>query len=386
MRASGETGFRRLIGVSAAMAVLLLGAVSITAAKLSQRQELIARHGSASELATQATDLRVEANNLFSWQMVAALAMLGPEQRMIDPTGEAHHHFRDSLTTIVTALAAMEPTAEGSAERSLLEQARTGFEELGRLDERATADYRSGDPARRAQAMQVTASEIVQFQHASQALGQLAEAYRQRADRVAQESDEIARRTDLLLVALTTAMITALSGLALWVWRGDRRRTEDLKVLEQEANLDPLTGVANRRRWDRALADAMRDCAANGESLSVVMVDLDHFKRFNDTYGHPAGDRHLQAVARLLVDATRRHDLVARLGGEEFAVLLIGSEADDARRVVDRVQPRIPGGQTMSAGVAEWNGSESGEELIARADLALYRAKAAGRNRLALAG
>ena len=367
------------------MAVLLLVAVSFTATELSQRQELIARHGVASELATEATDLRVEANNLFSWQMVAALAMLGPEQRMIDPTGEAHEHFSESLTTIVVSLAAMEPAAEDEAERELLREARLGFEELGRLDEVAMADYRSGEPARRAHAMQVTASEIAQFQRASQALGQLAEAYRDRADRVARESDEIARRTDLLLVALTTAMITALSGLALWVWRGDRRHNEDLKVLEQEANLDPLTGVGNRRRWDRCLAEAMQDCAATGEALSVIMVDLDHFKRFNDTYGHPAGDRHLQAVARLLVGATRRHDLVARLGGEEFAVLLIGSEADDASRVVDRVQPRIPDGQTMSAGVAQWNGEESGADLIARADLALYRAKAAGRNRLALA-
>ena len=188
-----------------------------------------------------------------------------------------------------------------------------------------------------------------------------------------------------MLVGLTAAMITAMVGLALWVWRGDRRQHAAISQLAIEANLDPLTNVANRRLWNHALDEELRRARHDGGLFTVTLIDLDHFKVYNDTYGHPAGDRHLRMVADILVEAVRRNDLVARLGGEEFALLLSGSAASDAARVVDRIQPLIPNGQTLSAGIAQWNGTESAGELIARADLALYDAKAAGRNRLALA-
>lgn len=388
MRPQGGTGFRRLIGVGALLAALLLVAVSITASGLSERQALLAERTRASELATRSTALRAEAYNLLNWQMIATLAMAGSDPSIVDPDGEAHRHFRESLTKILAELDEMATATDDPSVLTGIDVAREGFTTLGRLDQEATAGLLSDEPEARMEALRlITSAEIVQYQRASAALAQVAETHRVASDEIAARSDAVARRVQLLLVGLTATMITALAGLALWVWQGDRRRHAELEHLTEVANQDPLTGLANRREWDARLSGAMARCAATGEALSLVLIDLDHFKRFNDTYGHPAGDRHLQAVAGLLKDTVRRHsDLVVRLGGEEFALLLVGSSATDASRVVDRVRPRVPERQTLSAGVAQWNGTETAAELVARADLALYEAKAAGRDRYALAG
>jgi diguanylate cyclase (GGDEF)-like protein len=111
------------------------------------------------------------------------------------------------------------------------------------------------------------------------------------------------------------------------------------------------------------------------------MLDLDHFKRFNDERGHQAGDRLLKQAASAWAGRLRVIDVLARYGGEEFALALPGCGLEDALALVEGLRSATPGGQTCSAGVATWDGQEGPEELLGRADRALYSAKRAGRDR-----
>jgi diguanylate cyclase (GGDEF)-like protein len=148
--------------------------------------------------------------------------------------------------------------------------------------------------------------------------------------------------------------------------------------LNDMASTDALTGLPNRRAWETSLAGALADT----EPVVVAMLDLDHFKDFNDTRGHPAGDRLLKEAAAAWRGELRAGDFLARLGGEEFGLLLPNCSVEDALRVVERLRARMPYDQTCSAGVAVRIPAESAENLMVRADAALYSAKAAGRDRV----
>ncbi len=158
----------------------------------------------------------------------------------------------------------------------------------------------------------------------------------------------------------------------------ERRRSaeEDLRELSER---DPLTGLLNRRAWDMALSASVRKRRAR---LHVAMIDLDHFKAFNDRYGHPAGDALLRRAAVAWRGALRTADVLARYGGEEFAILLAGCSAQSALEIVERVREATVGEQTVSIGLATWDGRESSDALVCRADTALYAAKRAGRDRV----
>jgi diguanylate cyclase (GGDEF)-like protein len=160
------------------------------------------------------------------------------------------------------------------------------------------------------------------------------------------------------------------------------RVQEQAAQLSAMAHLDGLTGIGNRRAWDAGIEDAMRTCARTGAPLAVALLDLDHFKLFNDAYGHLTGDRLLRDAAAAWQRHLRVGDLLARYGGEEFAVVLPGATLAEAAAVVDRMRAATPDGQSFSAGVVHWDGSESAEALTARADASLYAAKRAGRDRV----
>jgi diguanylate cyclase (GGDEF)-like protein len=148
---------------------------------------------------------------------------------------------------------------------------------------------------------------------------------------------------------------------------------------------DALTGLPNRRAWSDELPVSIERARREGAPLTVAMIDLDHFKRFNDEFGHQAGDRLLKSAASAWTAELRAVDQLARYGGEEFILLLPGAPAALAVEIVARVRAATPLGQTFSAGLAVWDGVESSEEMIARADAALYAAKAAGRSRTEVA-
>lgn len=170
--------------------------------------------------------------------------------------------------------------------------------------------------------------------------------------------------------------------------------------LRRLASSDPLTGVPNRRHFEECSAQIIAAREANGRAVAVLMVDVDHFKRINDTYGHPAGDEVLKVVARRCRDALRERDLFARFGGEEFIALLAASAVDEIPAAAERLrsavaaEPILVGGDRISVSVSV--GGAIGEalpggdqklleDLISRADEELYEAKTSGRNRVRMA-
>jgi diguanylate cyclase (GGDEF)-like protein/PAS domain S-box-containing protein len=163
--------------------------------------------------------------------------------------------------------------------------------------------------------------------------------------------------------------------------RWEQQRAELLTQVQALARIDPLTGVANRRVWEEELPREVAKAKRSGQPLCVAILDLDHFKAFNDTYGHQAGDRLLKATASAWQATVRATDLLARYGGEEFALILPNCSRDDAHALADRLRAVMPDSVTVSIGVASWDGQETPDELITRADAALYTAKANGRNR-----
>jgi len=157
-------------------------------------------------------------------------------------------------------------------------------------------------------------------------------------------------------------------------------RADTLTELSGMAETDPLTGLPNRRAWDLGVAQLLSE----GAEFTVAMLDFDHFKQYNDTYGHPAGDRLLKETAALWREQLRAGDLLARLGGEEFGLLLLGCDAKHASEVIERLRGAVYGDRTCSAGFAVRQPGESSDAVMMRADEALYEAKASGRDRACL--
>jgi diguanylate cyclase (GGDEF)-like protein len=164
--------------------------------------------------------------------------------------------------------------------------------------------------------------------------------------------------------------------------------------LERLASHDPLTGLANRRRFFEAAAERLAQARRHGRAASVLMADLDHFKRINDAHGHAGGDAALKAAARCLADSLREIDVVARYGGEELVAFLTETDLADALVVAERFRATLEAERirhmgaeirvTASIGVAAWHPEEPGiEPALARADAALYRVKQATRNAVA---
>ncbi|WP_146149523.1 GGDEF domain-containing protein [Kineococcus rhizosphaerae] len=180
-------------------------------------------------------------------------------------------------------------------------------------------------------------------------------------------------------IALFLLVVLRMNGLLKQV----QTQAQQLTAL---ARTDGLTGIANRRSGDAELGRLVDRCALDGVPLAVAILDLDHFKRFNDSFGHPAGDELLVQAARAWTERLEDSPaFLARWGGEEFLVATTGLGAGAAADLVRALLGATPLGQTFSAGVAQWDGAESVTALVGRADAALYAAKAAGRNRVEVA-
>jgi diguanylate cyclase (GGDEF)-like protein len=182
--------------------------------------------------------------------------------------------------------------------------------------------------------------------------------------------------------------MSALSGIAVAA-RGLRRHVDQLvERLDTLARTDPLTGLLNRRAFDERIADELARTRRTGTPFVLLLGDIDHFKGINDRLGHAAGDAALAHVASVLVDQSRGIDTVARVGGEEFALLLPGADLGDgvqaAKRLLDAVRRSRCNGErlTMSFGVAEGTRhGQTADDLLRVADRALYLAKQRGRDR-----
>jgi len=173
------------------------------------------------------------------------------------------------------------------------------------------------------------------------------------------------------------------------------RLQQDLEQMRQEAMTDALTGIANRRRFDMVLSQSLEDAVSGSTPLSLIMIDIDHFKKFNDTHGHQMGDQVLKLLATVLSDTVKGQDTPVRYGGEEFAIILPDTPLDGAtslantirericrKRMVNRANGEDLGKITVSAGTTTYHVGESIEDFVARADEALYLAKRSGRDRV----
>ncbi len=215
---------------------------------------------------------------------------------------------------------------------------------------------------------------------------------------VAGERSEVLGVPELVFWDLVTrwpqVAINVLRSMAARVRGGNVEVTESRRLQAEYRSVDALTGLYNRRWLADVLPRQVERARGGGEDLSVVMVDVDHFKRFNDTYGHAAGDYVLFAVGKRLQRSFRPTDLVARYGGEEFTVVLPRTSGQNAciaaewvRRAVERETLVLEDGVevqvTVSMGVASVAPGQSAHELLQAADRGLYQAKGAGRNRVA---
>ena len=189
---------------------------------------------------------------------------------------------------------------------------------------------------------------------------------------------EIVRVAALASIFLFLLIMHRMAGLI-------RQTRDQAESLERLSRTDPLTGAGNRRHLDAVLEREMASAERTGKSLSVAFVDLDYFKRFNDTHGHGAGDRLLEELASVWSDTLRPADTLARVGGEEFVVVMPNTTVENGRIAVERLRALVPYGQTCSAGIAEVQPGEQADEFLGRADQALYEAKRQGRNRSVMA-
>jgi diguanylate cyclase (GGDEF)-like protein len=218
---------------------------------------------------------------------------------------------------------------------------------------------------------------------------------------VALSSDEVFgtwRRTALLISGATGVLCAGLLWLTRLLARELRLRQRAERELAQLAATDALTGVANRRMLDLSLRHEWFRAQRSGQPLSVMMIDADHFKAFNDRHGHQAGDQALRELAKVITANVRRPaDLVARYGGEEFSVILAETDSTGAAQTAEHIRqaveqmPRVEGADvamTVSIGISTWTAAVemSLEQLLFAADKALYQAKEGGRNRVVVAG
>jgi len=185
------------------------------------------------------------------------------------------------------------------------------------------------------------------------------------------ESHQHAPASALYLVELLAAEIgTAID------------RADLVALLDSQARSDPLTGAANRRSWDEEIDRELARARRTGDPLTVALLDMDHFKDYNDTHGHAAGDVLLRDLVTAIRAELRTGDVIARWGGEEFTLSLPGCDVEQAQTIASRLLCLVPSGQTVSIGLTQARAQDTPRALIDRADTALYAAKDGGRNQV----
>lgn len=179
----------------------------------------------------------------------------------------------------------------------------------------------------------------------------------------------------ILFVVLSGIVGMTVQALVTHVRRQERERNRLLAQLDGLAHTDALTGLANRRAWESELDRGLARARRTGEPVSVALVDIDSFKAINDVHGHPEGDSLLVDVAHRWAEMLRPDDVLARIGGDEFAALMPACTAAEAAEILLRLRGAMPEPYSCSIGLATWDGAEPADNVIARADPALYHAK-----------
>jgi len=379
-----ESGRRLTASVAArvfAVVVLALAAVASSWIGIDAGQEGRLRVTDALHLARRMLDARALANEL-----VARQAQFALESLQLPAEAASGGEYRRTLAALRQVLDEINRYPLDPADRVLYRTLRQQFEHFDQLHAEITALIRRGtredELAASNKVLEVAAPLAQDIAEGMRTLDMMVS---ERAMRAAEDSGAAAERARWALVAFS-----GLSLLVAWLLAnslGTALAASDalMRRLSELARVDGLTALPNRRAWDEELIKGLHRARRTRQPCTVALLDLDHFKRFNDTHGHQAGDALLRGMAQALAGRLRVGDLIARYGGEEFALLLHGCDGANALRFFDRLHGAAMQGQTFSAGVAQSDGSEEGSEVLQRADRALYRAKAEGRNRTVLA-
>jgi diguanylate cyclase (GGDEF)-like protein len=347
---------------------------------LEQREQL--RLNEEFDFSRAALQLKFRAADLNGWQRTFALDVLRGAASPVDGAARSRKAFREAAADFERQMKVIGNFSLTASEREQLRAVRARFEEFMQVDNAVVGAYQRGGASDKARASWLVASrEMDLFRGMAADIDAFEQSAAQRAQQAARELDRAAKHARN---ALAAAGILAL-GLVGWlIWlvaRSMMRNSALVRQLQGQAHTDGLTAVANRRAWDERLPRELEQARRLKYAVSVAIVDLDYFKKYNDERGHPAGDSLLKDAAAAFRHALRQGDLIARYGGEEFALLLPGASLGEAFAKIDQLRPLTPDNQTFSAGVAQWDRQESTTALVQRADDALYRAKRQGRNR-----
>ena len=364
-----------------AVIVLVLAALVSSWTGIDAGQEGRLRVTDAMHLARRLLDARGLANDLVARQAEFAL-----ESLRADRAATAASEYRKTLAALRQALDDIGRYRLEPADRTMYDAVRQqvdSFDEVhGEIAALVQQGSRDSELAASTKVLEVAGPLARDI---ADGIGMLDAKLADRAMRAAEDSGSAAERARWALVAFSalSLLVALLLANSLGKALGDSRLL--MRQLTELARVDGLTSLPNRRAWDEELVKALHRARRTSQPCSVALLDLDHFKRYNDTHGHQAGDALLRETARALSAKLRAGDLIARYGGEEFALLLHGCDGANALKFFERLHGATLEGQTFSAGVAESDGAEEGSAAVRRADEALYRAKAGGRNRTVLA-
>ena len=367
--------FRRQALIGALALVLLVFATAVLLLELKLNEAVQSRYQEALSIAQRALDAHRLAAQLARDQLrlqAEPAAAIGAE-----PASDARQlRLKAELERMRADLQRVRELSLTPEERGELRQLESSLADAAQISLRAPTDPKLA-PAGRYR---------MQFESIAASLDALSANVAARALAASERSrflDQIARYT-LFVAVLLAVSFGGLFGLLMW--RSQMASREVMAVLDRMAHEDGLTGITNRRGLDDGLTIELARARRTGVALTVVMMDLDHFKRFNDRRGHAAGDILLRGAAQAWRQQLRPTDLLARYGGEEFTLVLPSCEAAAACLLVERLRPLMPERQTFSAGVATWDEHESPAQLLNRADRALLVAKKQGRNRTVVSG
>jgi diguanylate cyclase (GGDEF)-like protein len=364
-----------------AVVVLVLAALVSSWIGIDAGQEGRLRVTDAMHLARRLLDARGLANDLVARQAEFAL-----ESLRADRAATAASEYRKTLAALRQALDDIGRYRLEPPDRTIYDavsQQVDSFEQVhGEIAALVQQGTRDSELAASTQVLEVAGPLARDI---ADGIGVLDAKLAERAMRAAEESGLAAERARWALVAFSALSLLVALLLANSLGKALAESGLLMKQLAELARVDGLTSLPNRRAWDEELMKALHRARRTSQPCSVALLDLDHFKRYNDTHGHQAGDALLRETARALSAKLRAGDLIARYGGEEFALLLHGCDGANALKFFDRLHGAALEGQTFSAGVAESDGAEEGSAAVQRADEALYRAKAGGRNRTVLA-
>ena len=368
------------IGVIAAVLMasgflVVLRSMAVEGEVLAHYEQALALSHAALEVQKSGTVLRVTQARLASSSGNSVLPLPAPDAAAL----------RAAVRGLDTGLDEIGRLDLSEAERVRLAEARTVLAEMGALNSRMIDTLTRSDVSLEA-AREFAARSQQQLEVFDRSLAELVGAVRLRTVNAASSAQELNLRSEYALMALFSGILVLSMLTGLLALRTLKANHALIDRMQQVAREDALTGAINRRGLDDVVPVEFARARRSGHPLTLVMIDLDHFKRYNDRRGHPAGDAVLRGAAQAWLKQLRPTDMLARYGGEEFTLLLPDTDAKQAEQLVDRLRAPVPDRQTFSAGIATWDGQEAATEILQRADAALLQAKKSGRNRTMIAG